>query len=183
MELRMITLENGMRAVVGDKPKPTPEQSAFAAELNRAAEAAKQAEAAGSTKVQAAWSSMTPGSKVVLERMKAEEPDVTEEEWNRLKRELLAMGLISGSDFDHTANHLVVAGKLSPSGEFLSRPIAYIVNNEAPNFEIDWTGNPLKYMNEWMRELRKQMNSIPGRAEQVKSYEKLYSVVSSLLEC
>lgn len=183
MELRMITLENGMRAVVGDRPAPTPEQSAFAAELERVTEAAKQAEASGSTKVQAAWSSMTPSSKAVLERMKAEEPNITEEEWSRLKQELLAMGLISRDDFGHTVNNLVVVGKLAPSGEFLTPVSASIKTSEAPNFEIKWTGNPLKYMNEWMRELRKQVDTVPGRAEQVKSYEKLYSVLSSLLEC
>lgn len=71
MELSVITLQNGMRAVVGGKPEPTPEQSAFAAELEQAAEAAKRAEASGSTKVQAAWCCMTPSSKSVLERMKA----------------------------------------------------------------------------------------------------------------
>lgn len=183
MELRVITLENGMKAVVGDKPASTPEQSAFAAELERVTKAAKQAGASGSTKVQAAWSSMTPSSKAVLERMKAEDSNITEEEWDRLKRELSAMGLISGNDFDHTANNLVVVGKLAPSGEFFTPPSASIETSEAPNFEIEWTGNPLKYLNEWMRELRKQMDTIPGRAEQVESYEKLYSVLSSLLEC
>lgn len=182
MELRMITLENGMKAVVGDKPKPTPEQSAFAAELDRVAEAAKQAEASGSTKVQAAWSSMTPSSKAVLERMKAEEPDITEEECDRLKQELSAMGLISRNDLARTGNHVVVVGKLGPSGEFTGPQASAVIVGEAPNFEIEWIGNPLKYMNEWMRELRKQMDKIPGRAEQVESYEKLHSVVSSLLE-
>lgn len=183
MELSVITLENGMRAVVGDKPAPTPEQSAFAAELSRVAEAAKQAEASGSTKVQAAWRCMTPSSKSVLERMKAGEADITEEEWDRLKQELAAMGLTSRNDLFHTTNNIVVTGKLGPSGEPLLSTGTCNKASESPNFEIEWTGNPLKYMNEWMRELRKQMNNIPGRAEQVESCEKLYSVVSSLLKC
>lgn len=183
MELRVVTLENGMKAVTWDKPAPTPEQSAFAAELERVAEAAKKAEASGSTKEQAAWSSLTPTSKEILERMKAEEPDITEEEWDRLKRELAAIGLISQNDLAHTVNGAVVVGKLErgASGEFFGAG-SVTIKEAAPNFEIEWIGDPLKYMNEWIWELRKQMNEVPGRAGQVESYEKLYNVVSKLLE-
>lgn len=183
MELRVVTLENGMKTVTWDKPEPTPDQSAFAAELERVAEAAKKAEASGSTKEQAAWISLTPASKEILERMKAEKSDITEEEWDRLKQELAAIGLISQNDLAHTVNGAVVVGKLEQgaSGEFFGAG-SFTLIDEAPNFEIEWTGDPLKYLDAWMRELRKQMNEVPGRSEQFESYERLNHVLSKLLE-
>lgn len=198
MELRVITLENGMKLVgSADKPAPTPEQSAFAAELERVAEAAKQAEASGSTKLQAAWSSLTPSSKEVLERMKSEEPNITEEEWDRLKRELAAMGLISGDDLMRTTNNAVV-GKVdmdqvedwdclmlgSGSVTLIGTYDEYMALRSSGilTFDIEWTGDPLKYMDMWLQALRRQMDGFPGRAEQVESYEKLYNVLSQLLE-
>lgn len=185
MDMKMVTLENGLRAVVADKPAASPESSAFAEQLAQVAQAAQQAQAAGSTKLQAAWSSLTPGSRDVLERLRAaqerlkaaedDEPDaagaegpgITTEEWNNLCRELHAMGLLTNSELFHANPDIIVVGKLDPNGS----PAAGLAElngmlNAAPNIyweDISWNGDPLQFFKRWLDALYSQRELLNGQ--------------------
>ena len=202
MELRTIKLENGMTAVVGDRPAPTPAQSAFAAELARVAEAAKQAEAAGSTKLQAVYSSLTPISKAVLDRLKAGMANVTKEEWNNLRRELKETGLISGEEYFYTDPDIVVLGDV---GDFMDEKGAFIGGCCTVTYEkagrwngfggIEWGGDPFEYLDQWLEMLRKERDAwdaavladgithdTSARTRQIEAHEKVSGLVKELME-
>ena len=210
--MQTITLKNGakLNCVVSDRSDTDQTAaSGFAAELNRVSEAAKQAEAAGSTKLQAAFSSLTPSSKAVLERMKAGASDVTEDEWNRLRQELAAAGLMTQDELFYSDLHIVYIGNILEATDVVTDANGVIqiwgcsaaqTNLISPSlsedyWNIEWTGDPLQYLGQWLKALQEQQDHLSKQfrpdgtsydtsfyTKQIEANEKVSALVRSLLE-
>lgn len=206
MELEMITMKNGAKiaGIVASNPANRG-TSGFDAELARVTEAAKQAEASGGTKMQAACSSLTPSSKAVLERINAGASNVTKDEWKRLRQELAAAGLMTQDELFYSDPDIVYVGDIADAVTDANGVIGLLgcsatqtdmSPSPSGNFwGIDWSGDPLKYLDQWLKALRKEQEHLNRQFrpdgtsydtsfynKQIEANEKVSDLVKSLLE-
>lgn len=197
MDMRMVTLENGMRAVVSDRTSGTGSAGAsgFASQLNKAAEAAAKAEASGDTGLKAAYDRLSDVSKAVLSRLKAGAADITKGEWDDLRRELKELGLISEAEYFYTHPDIVVLGKAE---DFQDGGVVVVSEGPAVSFgyeTTEWTGDPFQYLDLWLELLRRERDlwaeaaqqygkplDISARTRQIEAHEKVSGLVRELME-
>ena len=198
MGMTMVTLENGLRAVVTERQAAAMSkagQSGFAAELRRTAEAA-EAENPGGADLKAAYDRLSDGSKAVLNRLKAGAADITKGEWDNLRRELKEQGLISEAEYFYTQPDIVVLGKAE---DFQDGGVTLVGEGPALSFErfesIEWTGDLFQYLDQWLELLRQQRDhwadaaqqwgkplDISPRTRQIEAHEKVSGLVRELAE-
>ena len=155
---------------------------------------------------------LTPGSRDVLDRMEAGKADITEDEWTGLCKELEALGAISKDDFQYTQAgwRVIPLGYWGEDGEFVRYDTVSIMKNKLPDVghsqggqwicpdEYDWKGDPLAYLNNWMKSLyqwRSDMararnedetpkyNNFSPITNQINSCQKVTDLVRALWKC
>lgn len=206
MDLKTIRLENGWTGVVEDKPAKAngAGMSGFAAELDRAARAAKQAEASGDMDLKTAYDGLSAQSQAVLSRLKAGDADITMDEWSALRMELRDAGLISRSDFAESDPGMVIVGYTDANGDAVIYPFAtgcsvsYTDGSSMKSnsfLGIDWDGGPFRYFDQWLKILLGHRDDLELRAllggtvydtshltRQADAIEKVSGLVKDLLE-
>lgn len=203
MNMELVTLKNGMKlnGVVSDRPARPAGASGFAAQLAQVAEAAKQAEASGSTKLQAAYNSLTPGSKAVLGRISVGASDITKDEWKRLRQELAAAGLLTQDELFYSDPDIVVlgdAGDFADGTGFISG--CYTVSYEETGgwetyADIKWGGDPFEFLDQWLEMLCRERDAwdkadwsdgverdTAARTRQIEAHEKVSNLVKQLIK-
>lgn len=194
MGMTIVTLENGLRAVVTERQAAAmgrTGQSGFAAELRRTAEA----ESSGGADLKAAYDRLSEGSRAVLGRLKAGAADITRGEWNDLRRELKEQGLISEAEYFYTHPDIVVLGKAE---DFQDGGVTVVSEGPAVSFDslaTEWTGDLFQYLDQWLELLRQQRDlwaeaaqqygkplDISPRTHQIEAHEKVSGLVRELAE-
>lgn len=165
MDMRMTTLENGWTGVVAGRPSDMKKSGVFgfAAELNQAVEAAKQAEASQDGNLKAAYDRLSDHSKAVLSRLKAGQNDITTEEWSALRAEMRDAGLITQSEFISSDPDVVTIGYLDANDGVVLYPFAigctvsYTYDGSVKSgafWGINWNGDPFQYLDQWLKIVR-----------------------------
>lgn len=105
---------------------------------------------------------LSPASQKTLEDLKTGRSGMTKGQWNGLCRELKNMGVINEAEFNYTRAdfhlHPLVSdgrGGVTCPGikeEFLTRTDTGSVVYSSSD---DWTGDPLEYLDEWMKNLQR----------------------------
>ena len=155
---------------------------------------------------------LTPGSRDVLDRMEAGKKDISQEEWTGLCKELEALGAISKDDFQYTQAgwRVIPLGYWGEDGEFVRYDTVSIMKNKLPDVghsrggqwicpdEYDWKGDPLAYLDNWMKSLyswrsdmaraRKEDGSpkysdFSPITDQINSCQKVTDLVRALWKC
>ena len=155
---------------------------------------------------------LTPGSRDVLDRMEAGKKDISQEEWTGLCKELEALGAISKDDFQYTQAgwRVIPLGYWGEDGEFVRYDTVSIMKNMLPDVghsrggqwicpdEYDWKGDPLAYLDNWMKSLyswrsdmaraRKEDGSpkysdFSPITDQINSCQKVTDLVRALWKC
>ena len=198
MDMRMTTLENGWRAVVTERQAAAMSgagQSAFAAELERAAGTAARTEASGDTDLGAAYDRLSDGSKAVLSRLKSGAADISRTEWDDLRRELKETGLITETEYFYTHPDIVVLGKAE---DFRDGGVVVVSEGPAVSYgfgDIEWTGDLFQYLDQWLELLRRERDlwaepaqqygtplDLSPRTRQIEAHEKVSALVRELVE-
>ncbi|WP_325200867.1 hypothetical protein [Oscillibacter sp.] len=110
---------------------------------------------------------LTPASRDVLDRMEAGKKDISPDEWTALCKELKTLGAISKEDFQYTQAgiRVIPLGYWGEDGEFVRYDTVSIMKNKLPDVrhsqsgqwicpdEYDWKGDPLAYLDNWMKSL------------------------------
>lgn len=142
MSFTVGTAANGMRIGRWDGPAKSREQpaaqaaqSAFFAELNRAAQTAAKAETSGGVDLSAGYDRLSAQSKALLSRLKEvsgrEKTDgvpedelegISKDEWKALRKDMLDAGLISRADYFHSDPDLVIIGYSDANGDTVFYP-------------------------------------------------------------
>ena len=121
MDMRTVTLENGWTGIPSGRPARADSTgpSAFAAQLDRAAKAAEQAQASGDAELKAAYDRLSGAAKETLGSLKAGE-GISEDQWYALRKEMRDQGLITPYEFTCSDPHMVVVGYTGENGEAVS---------------------------------------------------------------
>lgn len=156
MEMR--TLDNGLVVVVSNRTEQLPDRT----------------DPADSPTAQEAYDRLSAASKDVLDRMKAGQDGVTKDEWTGLCRELRDAGMISSYDFACASLDIVPVGQIDDNGnvvtydnppllgELSGRSVGY--SSLGKSWAVgDWSGDPLKYLDEWIESLRKWRNDLAAQ--------------------
>ena len=106
----------------------------------------------GTPTLQDAYEQLSDESKDVLSRMKAGQSDVDMVEWVNLCRELKDAGVITEEEFSNVRPDMKL-GVLPKPGLYWS-PAGVDLHLTA-NDDVEWKGDPLKYLDEWMASLGK----------------------------
>ena len=106
----------------------------------------------GTPTLQDTYEQLSYESKDVLSRMKAGQSDVDMAEWINLCRELKDAGVITEEDFSNARPDMKL-GVLPKPGLYWS-PEGVELHLTA-NDDVEWKGDPLKYLDEWMASLGK----------------------------
>lgn len=173
MNMRTTTLENGMWAVVQDRPSAPGKaaSSGFAAQLSRATQAA-QADQADGGELKAAYDRLSAASKAVLNRLKAGEANVSKEEWAALRRELRDAGLITQEEFFRSDPDVVVVGYTDANGELVTYPPVCCQGAAQSNGGVlisrywspeDWAGDPLRFLDKWLEAIREWQDEVDAQ--------------------
>lgn len=111
MDMRTGTIGNGVQSAVW-RTRATAKDgggsSGFAAQMAALTDSMTLADPTGDPTLRAAYDQLSAASRDVLERMKAGQGEVTQDEWTGLCRELKDAGIISESDFAYTRADLRV---------------------------------------------------------------------------
>lgn len=146
--------------------------SDFAAQMEKLADTLALADPADDPTLKAAYDQLSTASKGVLNRMKAGQTDITQDEWTDLCRELKDAGLITEADFARTRSDLriVPIGYVDGNGDRVLYGNIPVLSKGLLGGEErtdgysglsktwtvnDWSGNPLRYFDEWIESLRK----------------------------
>ena len=106
----------------------------------------------GTPTLQDAYEQLSDESKDVLSRMKAGQSDVDMAEWINLCRELKDAGIITEEEFSNVRPDMKL-GVLPKPGLYWSPAGADL--HLTANDDVEWKGDPLKYLDEWMASLGK----------------------------
>lgn len=144
--------------------------SSFAAQMKKLTDTMTLTDPVENPTLKAGYDQLSTASKGVLDRMKAGQTDISQDEWTNLCRELKEAGLITESDFlytradlrivpigylDRNGNTVLYDSNLMPGGllEMNSR-----YNNcsglSKTTTVNDWSGDPLQYLDKWIESLR-----------------------------
>ena len=165
---------NGSSRLSQLQPPYTPNKkngSDFAAQMEKLADTLALADPADDPTLKAAYDQLSAASKGVLNRMKAGQTDITQDEWTDLCRELKDAGLITDADFARTRSDLriVPIGYVDGNGDrvlYGNIPVLSkgLLGDEAradgysgfsKTWTVnDWSGDPLRYFDEWIESLR-----------------------------
>lgn len=146
--------------------------SDFAAQMEKLADTLALADPADDPTLKAAYDQLSTASKGVLNRMKAGQTDITQDEWTDLCRELKDAGLITEADFARTRSDLriVPIGYVDGNGDRVLYGNIPVLSKGLLGGEErtdgysglsktwtvnDWSGDPLRYFDEWIESLRK----------------------------
>ena len=105
---------------------------------------------AGIPTLQDVYEQLSDESKDVLSRMKAGQSDVDMAEWINLCRELKDAGVITEEDFSNARPDMKL-GVLPKPGLYWSPAGVDLHLSD----DVEWEGDPLKYLDEWMASLGK----------------------------
>lgn len=105
---------------------------------------------AGIPTLQDVYEQLSDESKDVLSRMKAGQSDVDMAEWINLCRELKDAGVITEEDFSNARPDMKL-GVLPEPGLYWSPAGVDLHLSD----DVEWEGDPLKYLDEWMASLGK----------------------------
>ena len=100
--------------------------------------------------LQDVYEQLSDGSKDVLRRMKEGRSDVDMVEWVNLCRELKDAGAITEEDFSNARPDMKL-GVLPKPGLYWSPEGVELYMTD----DVEWKGDPLKYLDEWMASLGK----------------------------
>ena len=176
--------------------------SDFAAQMEKLADTLSLADPVGDPTLKAAYDQLSTTSKTVLNRMKAGQTDITQDEWTDLCRELKDIGLISDSDFARTRADLriVPIGYIDDNGGrvlYDSIPVLSSgllgtedrINGYSGLSKIwavnDWSGDPLRYFDEWVESLSKWRAGLASRQNDdgTRKYGNLSHLESDISSC
>lgn len=179
-----------------------PSSAVYATRMEKAADTMALADPTKDPTLRAAYDQLSTASKDVLARMNAGQADITQDEWTNLCRELKDAGLISESDFMTTRADLRVVplGYMGDSGGIVYYANAPILSSGLLGTETrlsgysglksiwtvdDWSGDPLKYFDQWIESLRNWRNDLASEknADGTRKYGDLSHLGNDIDSC
>lgn len=137
------------------------------------------------------YSRLTPDAQKTLEDLKAGRKDLSKVQWVSFCRELRDLGVITQAEFDCTRADLHMVPLISDGRGGVTAPgmkerlndlyqASQIPGGLAAWSAGDWNGDPLEYLDEWMKSLQKWRDELS--AERWPDGEKKYQDLSPLTD-
>lgn len=137
--------------------------------------------------LRAAYDQLSPSSKGILNRMKAGQADITQDEWTSLCRELKDAGMMTESDFAYARADLriVPLGFMDGKAFNVTQNPASLISPLGGRDEPKWMGDPLAFFDQWIEAMYKWRSDLAAARspDGSRQFQDLSSVTRCIGSC